>query len=131
MACNCPSVLVSDKLQIEICHQEGCVYIAADGIAVRKVCGRTFDIFHHQVAAHAKHRILIQIRIIIRENFGDQWAKPGGLDDVVQMRWTPRMAAGCIQNLADRPVCWHRIADRPDRGKPVLPVRTSGLKPMK
>lgn len=52
--------------------------------------GRLFLLIrHHQIVAHAEHRILIEIGIILGENFGDQAAVARRFDDVMQMRRPP------------------------------------------
>ena len=82
----------------------------------------------HEAAAHAEHGVLVEVLVVLGEEFRDQRLVPRRLDDHVQMRRPPGVAAQHAQHVAGRAVIGHRVGQRPHgrEGEGPVAARPSG-----
>ena len=67
----------------------------------------------HEAGAHAEHGVAVEVLVVLGEELGDQRLVARRLDDHVQMRRPPGVAAERAQHVAGRAVVRHRVGDRP------------------
>ena len=87
-----------DQRQVERDAQIGLVDGSRQLEPVRKAARRHVLVSHHKILAHAEHRVLVEIGVVLGEHLCHQGPEAIGLDDEMQVRGAPRMAAAGPQD---------------------------------